>query len=135
MGSKKQKVEMSAEDACVCMHTALRKCCDSKITSAAYNLIHVLCNLNIQPKRYDPWHILGKLVAEKVNSTPPAPPAAALRNVIRSGALTDALYEEKRKDEKTFPIDATSAMWALQCTLQCFAEEDINGMAAYLKEE
>ena len=50
----KPKNDLTAYDACVFMHTALRKCCDSKATSAAYNLVHVIGHLNL-PEALNPW--------------------------------------------------------------------------------
>lgn len=62
----KKKQLMTGSDACVCMHTALRKLCDSRITSAAYNFIHILCDMD-ELGDLNPWLVLGEFVAEEIN--------------------------------------------------------------------
>ncbi len=81
-----KKNDIEGIDACVCMHTALRKCCDSKITSAAYNLIHII---DIRPEKFDAWRILGNLVAEGMNRS----------DVNWSGSVALASAVEKLLDE------------------------------------
>lgn len=130
----KKREEIRAEDVCVCMHTALRKCCDSKITSAAYSLIHLICSLGLKPDRFNPWILLGQLVADKLNATPPTPPVAALRRIIASNALETAFYAATRENKKELPDGATTAMWALQSTLACFSDTDLDGIVTYLTE-
>jgi len=39
-----------------------------------------------------------------------------------------------RNEGVELPEHARSTMWALLCTLQCFDDEDIVGMAAYLND-
>ena len=58
--------QIDKNDVCIAMHTALRKYCDSDITSAIYNLIHLIHDM--KPRKLNAWLILGELVADRLNS-------------------------------------------------------------------
>jgi hypothetical protein len=124
--------KLTATDACVAMHTALRKQCDSAITSAAYNLIHIICDLDL-PEDVDPWRLLGGFVARAVNAGNGA--KLALRTAVRDGALSEQYHKAKcaRKDRgEAVPDVAHHATYALECTLRCFSDDDMEGMVSYV---
>jgi hypothetical protein len=128
---KKKKVELDGSDACVLMHTALRKLCDSKITSAVYNLVHLICDY--EPEHFSPWRLLGELVA--FNMRRGASPEDALRAAHR--VLGDAMNERivKRREAGEEPAsEVRQALSALEYTMACFSDEDWAGMAGYLAE-
>ncbi len=58
---------LQVEDACMLMHTAMRKICDSKITSCMYNLVHLICAANLN-EDLDVWLIFGGEVAANINA-------------------------------------------------------------------
>ncbi len=126
--------KLTGADACVCMHTALRKCCDSKITSAAYNLIHMI---NFKPDKFDPWRFFGGLVAERVNHG--EKPASAVQAAIDelSDRFLDQLdsKENRALPRAELPDGALNALYALRCIFQCFSKGDITAVAAYLGDE
>lgn len=122
---------LNGADACIIMHTALRKCCDSKITSAAYHLIQLI---NIEPPEQNAWRILGNMVAKMINMG--LEPLVALRRAVRH--LNDEFCREVVKPaNQGGPKEVENAratMHALQCTLECFDETDLQGMAGYLDD-
>lgn len=124
--------DLDGSDVCVAIHTALRKVCGSKITSAAYNLIHLI----VTPPRLEklnPWTLLGKSVADRMADG--TDPAQALRLAV--GGLGDAYYEAL----DTMPSlsadrgNTVAQLHALTCTFQCFTDDDYECAAAYLYEE
>jgi hypothetical protein len=134
------EAKITGGDACVCMHTALRKACDSKITSAVYNLVHLV---DVEPAKYDPWRFLGQLVADRLNEG--EKPVEALKNahaeledkflalVLPESWNKSHARERSRNDEP--PAEARTWMYALSCAMHCFSKNDWNGMAAYLGDE
>jgi len=113
------------------MHTALRKACDSKITSCVYNLIHLI---DIKPQKFDPWRFLGQLVADKLNAG--EKPAAALRAAHKEfeDKFLDVFHDAKKKDEVA-PDDVRTWMYALSSAMHCFSKQDWEGMASYLGDD
>lgn len=126
-------MNMDGPEACSLIHTALRKCCDSKITSAAYNVIRMIET----PRRLDgvnPWRLLGTAVAKRLDEG--AKPVVALRAAIDH--LDDDYYDElekmpysEREGARSKTIDQ---LHALQCTFQCFSKDDLVGASWFLKE-
>lgn len=134
MTDKPKIPALTPVDACMVMHTALRKCCDSKITSAVYNLVHLICAMNIKPEQLDPWRLLGELVVEQMTND--GAPAVALRRAAKK--LTDRYmdrYCEARDKGLALPSEQLCAMHALACSLACFDDKDWAGMAEYLSED
>jgi hypothetical protein len=133
-----KKPKMTGADACVAMHTALRKCCDSPITSVAYNLIHMIGDAEIKPRSLDPWLMLGEMMAEQLAKGPGHSVEiviefAGKEELLRRWAATnDARRKAGRPDA---PTRASNALHALVCTLRCFSRADIEGMTTYLDEE
>jgi hypothetical protein len=127
---KKAKSKLEWEDACMLMHTALRKCCDSKITSAAYNLIHLIKDTS----EWSAWRMLGELVAEYVDEG--EKPTFALTRAIEhlGGVFYERCAAAKQKDEDV-PDGARTWLYALLRILECFNEQDVEGMAYYLGED
>lgn len=134
--AKKEEAKMSGADACVLMHTALRKSCDSPITSAAYNLIHMIEEPHI-PREHNPWIMFGELVAAAVNAG--EDPTKALGRLVHGRKLEDAwgakYYGPPGRGERPKAPDiARVAMYALSCTFRCFTKQDFEGMAVHLVE-
>jgi len=129
VSAKKKREPMTGSDACVCMHTALRKCCDSKITSCVYNLVHLV---DVEPERFDPWRFLGQLVAARVNKGQKPEDALMDAHVEFEDKFLDSLDGDKHGG---LPREATAWMYALSCAMHCFSTRDFQGMAAYLAEE
>jgi len=124
-------------DVCVAIHTAMRKLCDSKITSAAYNLIHLICQANLKAK-YSPWRLYGDLLAEHLNKNPEVDIANIAMRAANS--LDDKYYERivvprREKGKESYPDGVRNWLHALQCTLQCFNEGDWAATVAYLEPE
>ncbi len=135
--------EMTGGDACLMMHTALRKCCDSKITSCLYNLVHLV---DIRPEKFDPWRIYGGIVADLVNAR--LPPKVAVKTAHeRLRERFNSVMEHAERDrqarsiarETSLPVEApreaTTWMFAIDCALACFADSDWEAMAEYLGEK
>lgn len=132
---QKHPQKLEASDACMLMHTALRKVCDSPITSATYNLIHLLSALPKEdvPVRFDPWLIFGALVVEQL---PRGSRSFAAREAIskfsdRFEEVCDRARADGHRVTETAPR-ARIAFFALNSMLSCFDSGDIEGLAAYL---
>lgn len=127
--------KVDGAEACVRMHTALRKICDSKITSAAYNLVHLIADR--QPAEVNGWRIFGNLVAGNLerNLDPPAAVRAALGAL--DGAYEEAVGRWRAPEKGASRVEgdhARVALLALRCTFQCFDDADLHGVAGYLAE-
>lgn len=129
MTKSKKKETFDGSDVCVCLHTALRKSCDSHITSAAYNLIHMI---RVEPEKFNAWRIYGDIVAQLMSKGEKPLPAAK-----KAIELTDdAFYKEVEKArpaEGRPPEGSTAALHALLCTLRCFDANDWAGFVSYLE--
>ncbi len=133
---------MNGSDACLLMHTALRKCCDSSATSALYNLVH-LCK--VQPNKFSPWLFFGNLVVEHLaNKSAPSrkagrhgkPVLYALKKAHQE--LPDRFFSEVldiAKEAGTVPFEAERWLYALKCTMDLFNDDDWERMGAFLSEE
>lgn len=124
--------DLDGSDVCVAIHSALRKVCDSKITSAAYNLIQLI-ETPPQLEKLNPWILLGKSVADHLADG--IDPAKALRLAV--GGLGDTYYEaldtmSSRRDDRGNTGDQ---LRALTCTFQCFTNDDYECAAAYLYDD
>lgn len=122
------KQEMSGNDACIAMHAALRKCCDSPQTSALYNIVHVI---QVRP-RYCPWRLFGSLVAAGLaDRKGPIPPMDVVKDSV--GKLEDAWLEIVRQDDRALvPDDARPALYAILSIMKLMTEDDWGGMASFL---
>jgi hypothetical protein len=127
----KKREPLGPSDVCLCMHTALRKVCDSKITSSVYNMVHLVA---IKPEKYDPWRFFGQLVVVRLGAN--APPAFAVRgaHAALEDEFVDVLIEAKGAGVE-IPREALTWMYALSCAMHCFSARDWEGMASYLGEE
>ena len=134
MAKKNKREKLEGNDACMLMHTALRKLCDSKITSAAYNLVYLV---DVEPHKFDPWRFFGQLVADHLNERVAHTPANAVKLAIEE--LDDAYWGNvtgpARERRETIPDDAQTWLHALSCTLQCFDAKDVESMAGFLADE
>src|SRR5512135_587904 len=130
----KSKSQIAGNDACVYMHTALRKVCDSPMTTAAYNLIHLLCSLEFHPNRLDPWRMFGQLVADRVNKGEKPAQAAKAAN----DQLDDLFMDEfcKVRDDKKERLDENcrTSMYTLHSVFRCFTDDEWDRMTSYLSE-
>lgn len=140
MTKKKERAPIEGNDVCVMVHTALRKCCDSPITSAAYNLIHLICGMTFEPDEFDPWRLYGKVVAESIT---PTTSDAQLGLLCKHGVerLEEAFrqLEEKRRNSsssgrESAPSNAREALNTLVRVFRCFDRNDWDAMASYLQE-
>jgi hypothetical protein len=132
-----ETTKWDGSDVCVAVHTAMRKLCDSKITSAAYNLIHLICAAKLKAK-HSPWRLFGAVLAEHLNHDPKVDAANIAKRAANS--LDDLYYERiaepRRKEGKdAYPEGTRNWLHALQCTLQCFDEDDWAAAVAYLGPE
>ena len=100
------------------LHTALRKCCESSPTSAAWNIIHVLDQKT--------WRsFLAAMVGSKTG--------ADLKDRFETWADKTAWTIEAAlsKEEKH---EARSISVTFRCILHCFTDDDWNGFAGFLEE-
>lgn len=119
--------DLDGSDVCVAIHSALRKVCDSKITSAAYNLIHLI-ETPPHLEKLNPWTLLGKSVADHLADG--TDPAQALRLAVVD--LRGAYYEASRHADRG---NTEAQLHALTCTFLCFTDDDYACAAAYLYDE
>lgn len=137
------KKEITGADASLMMHTALRKCCDSKITSCLYNLVHLV---DVRPDKFDPWRIYGAIVADLVNARlPPKDSVKLAHERFRERFISVIEYAERDRQARSIaretsippeaPREAMTWMYAIDCALACFAESDWAAMAEYLGEK
>lgn len=132
---KMKKPALEGNDACMLMHTALRKACDSKITSSVYNMIHLV---DIKPEKYDPWRFLGKLVADRLNEGAEPVQALGMAHTEWERRFLDFWLEGRKRDsdQPSAPSDdARTWMYALSSAMHCFSDSDWKGMAAFLGDE
>lgn len=120
-------------DACIAMHTALRKCCDGPATSAAYNLIHLFGGLSYD-EAVCPWRHYGEEVAALVNRG-----VACDRACFEAADMLTHSWHEKvskpRKDAgQRIDDNAVTACHALKASFRLFDDADWRGMASYLDE-
>ncbi len=139
---KKQKTKLpplEGADVCGMMHTALRKIADSHATSAAYNLVHLICETRFSPRKFDPWRVYGDLVAKSIDECTARGEKLVNPYImckLAAEALPDAVFRlEDRKQDEKMPSNARCAMYALQSVFRCFDEEDWTAMASYLLGE
>ncbi len=118
-------------DVCVCIHTALRKACDSPETSLLYNLIHMVSDL---PPTMDPWRFFGAQIAEALNARKPDDKLklwVVIDKVARR--LDDSWFDTFHKLPHNADYDRCRvAAKTLYCALKLCDEDDFAGMAAYL---
>jgi hypothetical protein len=132
----KPKTEMTGGDACLNMHVALRKLCDSPATSCLYNLVHIL----ELPEKHNAWRLYGQLVADRVNAIDGRRSeggagesyATALKEARK--ALADAFFSEGRLRKRgEWPEHAETWLHAVDSALSCFSQQDWEGMAGYFE--
>lgn len=127
--------KMEGADACMLMHTALRKLCDSHITSALYNFIHML---EVKPAELDPWRIYGQLVADRI--TAGSRPDHAVTDAMEK--FEDKMEEARKtwRDSGTagrreIPSEIHHSFYTLFCIFRCFEKSDWAAMSGFLLEE
>ena len=131
---KETTPEWDGSDVCVAIHTAMRKYCDTPITTAAYNLIHLICEAKLKAK-HSPWRLFGDSIAEHLNHNPEVDVANIAKRAANS--LDDLYFKHiaapRRKEGKdAFPKGVRHWLYALQGTLRCFDESDWAGAVEYL---
>lgn len=115
--------------ACQLMHTALRKLCDSAITSAMYNVIQLV---EVEPEEMNAWVTYGKLVAQQVNAGIKKTQACKAAMAGLLATVEDHFFKDRSKEP---PKDARSALYAIHSILRCFGEGDWIGMAGFLSDD
>lgn len=107
MRSKAKDVELTPHDVASLMHTALRKACDSPITTIAYTLVHALSD--------GKWLAFVELLLKHRGKRP-------LHDSIWLNDALDHVYEE-------FPKDM--ALRTLLLVFREFDSEDRDGAVAF----
>ena|SRR5271170_3745045 len=132
MAKKKKEAKEAIEgnDACMLMHTALRKCCDSKITSSVYNMVHLV---DVKPDKFNPWGFYGRLVADRLNKGEEPEGALKAAHTELEDKFLDFWCEPSKEGDK--PAHARTWLYALSCAMHCFSKRDWEGMAAFLGDE
>ena len=126
---------MDASDACMAMHTALRKLADSPTSSNAYQVISMVCDLKVTPRALHPWLLFGRLVAAESK-----PDGRALRRIGLSLEEThwhvcESWAKSKNgRDPRGVRDAGHQALWALHCAFRLLTEDDWVAMAGYLEE-
>jgi hypothetical protein len=141
--TKKKKSQLTAHEACYAMHCALRKVCDSPLTSALYNLVH-LCESPVDSIQ-SPWEFFGEKVAVCMNEG--LDPVEAVEKCIgakgsswdRLGSTyLDYLRAAREKGPMRLNEDAEGKLrqwgYAFESMLRCLSKDEIGRMAAYLAE-
>jgi hypothetical protein len=113
-------------------HAPRSECCDSPVTSAAYNLVHLI---DVKPKRFDAWVLYGQLVVEALQAGTKPADAVSRSATALDNAFFDRVVKPAHDENKKLPDQAQTILYALYCTLRCFSDEDFDGMAAYLGGE
>lgn len=111
--------ELPWEECGAAMHTALRKVCDSKITSLAYNVVRLVDA---------GWSAYARLVAAELAAG--SQPVAAAKT---AAAKLDHLDERQEGNEWLTKEKARSEQMALVCTFALFTPIDWECFAAYLE--
>lgn len=127
----KKIIVIDGPDACCMMHTALRKCCDSTITSAVYNMIHLV---DVKPTKFCPWHLFGELVADQIVAG--YSPVDAIHNAYSKWKdKFDDIYMAAKNKSEPVPDNVFNWFYSLYCSMGCFSESDWIGMSSFLSKE
>ena len=134
---------LGGNDACVALHAALRKVCDSEATTVLYQIVHLVCALRIRPESLDPWRIVGRLVAESLNEA-----HARGERIINPYISVTLAFEKledvwwssaKKRREKSGrdsePENAREALYAFTRCFRLLTPEDRIAMAEYLRDD
>lgn len=126
-----KKQMMFPEDACMLVHSALRKVCYSPATSAAYNVIHLI---NVKPRALDPWVLFGLCVADAINKSEGEIDGDDLKSI--AAELNDTWFEVREKREKKgLPADSgngVTSLYALTGIFRLFSEKDWESIAEFI---
>lgn len=118
---KKNNVIITGRDASLMMHAALRKCCDSKISSALYNFIYLQDNLS---NELHPWIVFANQIAMRIISN---------NNDSRIEVFHDIISEDYELmngfSQKSPGLYIHNTLF---CILHCFNNDDIINMLAYI---
>ena len=105
---RSKKIKIDRDDLGECIHTALRKCCDSPATSAAWNVIYLTD---------EGWgHYLD----------------VAFQNL--KGATEDNAWQRLRSAAEAMDFMGNHGRSALYSIFRCFTEDDWKGFASFLCE-
>lgn len=126
---------LTADDACLLFHTALRKAVDSPASSAAYSLIHIICRLKVYPKKLHPWRVFGEVIA--------AIPQVDKNSLeISIKRLADEWYKRAKAWRDAAPMidrkpsdDIHSMLYGLTSTLRLLSAQDLEGIAFFMAGE
>lgn len=108
--------------ACEALHTALRKCCDSPITSVAWNVIHMLGDSD--------WADYGRAVVERLHGKTFATKREVVAELVK---ITEEHGPANAPGIYRWIMQPSRA--ALKCTLDLFSADDWLGFASFLLPE
>lgn len=114
-------------------HTAMRKCMDSKASSIAWNVIHLLCWENNEiPNAWNRWleFIRKNLQGQRFESE--------LRLAMKVKMLSLYTHEEENKSDYIWYAKNDKKRYEsmiLMTSLECFSNSDWMGLVSYLWEE
>jgi len=111
------------------LHTALRKCCDSRPTSIAYNLIHEIDSVV--------WHdyldyLRDKLKGVKFKDKQHLAIVMAGHTVLYFDDEWRKRLGDKKNDSAYRKKFTNGITLSLKCAFELFSEEDYRGYCAYL---
>ncbi len=106
--AKTKKLNIDRDVLGECLHTALRKLCDSPATSAAWNLIYLAD---------DAWKHYLDLAAKNLK-----------------GMTADDAWHGLRKAAEEMEYHGKHGYAALYCIFKCFDENDWEGFSGYLSD-
>ena len=131
----KSHAPMSAADACMAMHTALRKLADSPTSSNAYQVISMVSELTITPRALHPWLFFGGLVAAEVRKD-----GKVLRRIALDldethwHACESWAKARLSRDKRDVRGASHQALWGLLCAFRLLTEIDWEAMSGFLEE-
>ena len=109
-----------------CVHTALRKCCDSTVTSLAYNLVHA-CDRE--------WDHLLKIMHDeisKVEDPTPGSVADSMLQLFEKLSIFDDRWPYGPHDPKSKTPGDANLFQALVLAFRLFDRDEWLGAHAYL---
>lgn len=123
---------ISANDACIATHAALRRACGTPESNNLYHVISVVCDLRILPA-WDPWRAYGRLVSEAMAAGAISAKALA-HTAMRVPDVFAQLATEARKKGRNPSFKALSALAALDSAFKLLRPEDWQNIANCLNE-
>lgn len=111
------KITATPDDVTLLAHVGLRKCCDSHVTSAAWNLLHIV-------EGDDRAWLIARMVAGLED---------AQKHALADGVLETAFKRALTLDNADWPVVGYLRR-ALVCVFRAFDEHDWSGMTAFMRD-